>query len=430
MFLVLGRIREPVDLSPTEALDSAAALMTRQGYNVTERTETTITAVRRKREGLFGHSLKDLTIVAQPLPKGGVEIELRGSDREGLRDRQAEWSAWTTSLPKQEANHRKQRSKDPQALGEWTRDQESSGARGTPDAPQDTAERDEEPVSGGAAERKSPEGDAGGERRDAPAAQARGWSSVAPWSQEPRVAASKRATGPTPPQDRSRNTRDGSGAAVPQYEETKAQNEKVRDDYRTLLGQYSDGIDLLERLYGSESQHADVVAHRSDVKQEYEEIRSRAHEQIEDLLEDMNKLEKRIPDFAQSGLAFRRNELDARCRRIEREAEKRRRAAGPPTLSEDQIKEDRQNYRKLLGLYPQYLDAVEETYTIDQSTPTVQRRVKRARQTAIKGIHDVRRKLDKLEERTPAVATGTGSERVRLENRWKELQRRDARSSI
>jgi hypothetical protein len=430
VFRVLGRIREPVDLSPRETLDSAAALMARQGYTITERTETHVTAVRRRREGLFGHSLLDLTVVAQPLPKGGVEIELRGSDREGLRDRQAEWSAWTTSLPKQEANQRKQRSKDPQAPGKRTRDQESSGARGTPVAPQGTAEHDEEPVPRGAPERKPSDGDAGGERGDAPAVEARGWSSVAPWNQEPRVAASKRATGPTPPQDRSRNTRDDSSGAVPQHEETRAQKEKVRDDYRTLLGQYSDGIDLLERLYGSECQHAYVAAHRPDVKQEYEGIRTRAHEQIEDLLEDMNKLEKRIPDFAQSGLAFRRNELDTRRRRIEREAEKRRRAAGPPKPSEDQMKEDRQNYRKLLGLYPQYLDAVEETYTIDQSTPIVQRRVKRARQTAVKGIHDVRRKLDKLEERTPSVATGTGSERARLENRWKELQGRDARTSI
>ena len=144
----------------------------------------------------------------------------------------------------------------------------------------------------------------------------------------------------------------------------------------------------------------------------------------------MGKLEERIPDFARSGLAFRRKELDARRQSIEREAEERRRAAGPPKPSADQMDKDRQNYRKLLGLYPQYLDALEETYTMDQSNPIVQRRVKEARQKAIEGIDDVRRKLDTLEERTPDVATGTGAERARLESRWKELRDRDDRTSI
>ena len=117
MFQVLGRIWEPVALSPKEALDSAEALMTQQGYTVTERTETSVTVVRRKRERMFGHSLRDLTVVAQPLPQGGVQIELRGSDREGLRDRQAEWSAWTTSLPKREAEQRERPPKEVRRTG-------------------------------------------------------------------------------------------------------------------------------------------------------------------------------------------------------------------------------------------------------------------------------------------------------------------------
>ena len=87
MYQVFASISEPVALSPREALDSAEALMTQQGYNVTERTDTSVTAVRRKREGIFGHSLRDLTVVAQPLPQGGVQIKLRGNDREGDRNR-------------------------------------------------------------------------------------------------------------------------------------------------------------------------------------------------------------------------------------------------------------------------------------------------------------------------------------------------------
>ena len=160
MFQVLGRIREPVALSPKEALDSAAALMTRQGYNVTERTETSVTAVRRKRERMFGHSIRDLTVVAQPLPQGGVEIELRGSDREGVRDRQAEWSAWTTSLPKREENQREQRPKEPRATKRRTRAQGSSGASKTPDA----AQKSEGSDAGAGCRWRSRTGDPGGGR--------------------------------------------------------------------------------------------------------------------------------------------------------------------------------------------------------------------------------------------------------------------------
>jgi hypothetical protein len=107
VYQVTASISEPVALSPREALDSAEALMTQQGYNVTERTDTSVTAVRRKREGIFGHSLRDLTVVAQPLPQGGVQIKLRGNDREGARNRQAEWSEWGRRLPKLKDNQQK-----------------------------------------------------------------------------------------------------------------------------------------------------------------------------------------------------------------------------------------------------------------------------------------------------------------------------------
>jgi hypothetical protein len=73
-----------------------------QGYSIAQRTDTSLAANRRKREGMFGHSLRSLTVVALPQPQGGVQIKLRGDDREGVQERQAEWSEWAESLPKKE----------------------------------------------------------------------------------------------------------------------------------------------------------------------------------------------------------------------------------------------------------------------------------------------------------------------------------------
>ena len=54
MYEELGRVSEPVALSPGEALSSAAAFLVQQGYEVTQRTETSLTVVRRKRGGCSG----------------------------------------------------------------------------------------------------------------------------------------------------------------------------------------------------------------------------------------------------------------------------------------------------------------------------------------------------------------------------------------
>ena len=214
MYQVLASISEPVALSPREALDSAEALMTQQGYNVTERTDTSVTAVRRKREGLFGHSLRDLTVVAQPLPQGGVQIKLRGNDREGARDRQAEWSEWSKSLPKLKDNQQKhnQRPKKRRAVRPQRRAEESlPGAEKPFEAEKDLSEGDQEPVVGGTHQPESPVGDTGSnEQGHAPVAEPGGWSSAAPWKQEPRVAPSKRTTDSIPPQDTPKDTSENS----------------------------------------------------------------------------------------------------------------------------------------------------------------------------------------------------------------------------
>ena len=53
MYGELGSIKEIVALSPQETLDSAAALLVQLGYEVTMREDTSLTATRRKREGMF-----------------------------------------------------------------------------------------------------------------------------------------------------------------------------------------------------------------------------------------------------------------------------------------------------------------------------------------------------------------------------------------
>jgi hypothetical protein len=205
----LGSIREPVALSPQEALDSADALLTQQGYNVTDRTETSVTAVRRKGEGMFGHSLQDLTVVAQPLPQGGVQIKLRGNDREGVRARQAEWLGWGRSLPKRKENRQEHEPspKERPALRRRRRAEESTpGVDKTPEVEKGLPERDQEPIVGSTHEPEIPVGDKGGnEQGHTPAAERGGWASVAPWNEEPRVASSKKTARPIPPQGRPRD---------------------------------------------------------------------------------------------------------------------------------------------------------------------------------------------------------------------------------
>jgi hypothetical protein len=105
MYGKLGSIKEIVALSPRETLDSAAGLLVQLGYEVTQRADDSVTAIRRKREGMFGHSLQNLTVAALPQPEGGVKVELRGNDREGVQERQGEWTKWADSLPKLGQEH-------------------------------------------------------------------------------------------------------------------------------------------------------------------------------------------------------------------------------------------------------------------------------------------------------------------------------------
>ncbi len=220
MYDDLGTVEEPVAISPREALDSAAALLAQQGYEVAQRTETSISVVRRKKEGFFGHSLRNLTVAVRTLPRGGVEIKLRGNDREGVQERRAEWSRWEEGLPKvgqdQQSHGQVAQaglSSEPPGIGsEKARSDRREGTeaasvpsrideheRSTSSAP-DEHETQTAPV-GGYAEIHAASSEPGG------------WASVAPWSSEPPVAASKEGQ-PLTPRERASGSGDENEAKM------------------------------------------------------------------------------------------------------------------------------------------------------------------------------------------------------------------------
>ncbi len=184
----LGSIGETVALSQGEALDSAEALFRKLGYEVTQRADAFVTAVRRERGGVPGDPLPTLTVTAVPQPAGGVRIELRGDDRDGVQDHQAEWSRWAEDLPK---------------LGQ------QQGSPGTPGAREQGPPAEEEPPESGSAHPDGSRGDesrasdarqpgtqVGGagsvEERRGSSGEAGGWVSGGAWGQRPRIAPGKR----------------------------------------------------------------------------------------------------------------------------------------------------------------------------------------------------------------------------------------------
>ena len=192
MYEELGSIKEIVALSPRETLDSAATLLVHLGYEIGQRSDDSVTAIRRKREGMFGHSLQNLTVVALPRPEGGVKVELRGNDREGVQERQGEWTKWADSLPKVEQEHEQEQAA-PGAAGTQTaktraeepvgESRESSGTRSSlPDG-----DREGE-GSGHAREPEMQEAANGGEDEPMRPAEPGRWATVASWDRGQRVA--------------------------------------------------------------------------------------------------------------------------------------------------------------------------------------------------------------------------------------------------
>ncbi len=100
MYGELGSVKGVVDLSPQQALDEADVSLASLGYTILQRAATTLTVERRSPDHTGGQAAPNLTVAVLPQPEGGVQIKLRGNDREGMRARQAEWMEWSESLPK------------------------------------------------------------------------------------------------------------------------------------------------------------------------------------------------------------------------------------------------------------------------------------------------------------------------------------------
>jgi hypothetical protein len=68
-----------------------------------QRTATTLTVEREGPEGEAGQEgASKVVVMAVPQPDGGVRIKVRGSDREGLQERQGLWNLWVENLPKRQ----------------------------------------------------------------------------------------------------------------------------------------------------------------------------------------------------------------------------------------------------------------------------------------------------------------------------------------
>lgn len=100
MYGELGSVKGIVDLSPQQALDEAEVFLAGQGYTVLQRTATTLTVERRPPDQPNGETAANLTVAAVPQPEGGVRLQIRGNDREGMQAKQTEWTEWSESLPK------------------------------------------------------------------------------------------------------------------------------------------------------------------------------------------------------------------------------------------------------------------------------------------------------------------------------------------
>jgi hypothetical protein len=95
--------KEVVDLSPSQALDRAKYFLVGQGYDVAQRTATTLTVEREGSENAARQKgISKVVVMAVPQPDGGVRIRVRGNDREGLEERQGLWQLWVKNLPKRQ----------------------------------------------------------------------------------------------------------------------------------------------------------------------------------------------------------------------------------------------------------------------------------------------------------------------------------------
>jgi len=87
MYGELGSVTGIVDLSSQQALDEAEVFLASLGYTILQRTASTLTVERQSPDHPAGQALHNLTVAVVPQPGGGVQIKIRGNDREGMRAR-------------------------------------------------------------------------------------------------------------------------------------------------------------------------------------------------------------------------------------------------------------------------------------------------------------------------------------------------------
>jgi hypothetical protein len=96
----LASIRETVDLAAAELLDAALTFLISHGYRTIERRGTSLTVTRHDQTDAEAGDQPHLTVLALPEPEGGVQVTVRGTDRDGVHERQREWADWANGLPK------------------------------------------------------------------------------------------------------------------------------------------------------------------------------------------------------------------------------------------------------------------------------------------------------------------------------------------
>ena len=100
MYKQLASVRGIVDLSPHDALEDAKAFLTEQGYTIVRHGEYALIVERHPPGDGKGHNTLNLTVAAYPQPDGGVRMDVRGNDSEGVKEQQAAWAKWSENLPK------------------------------------------------------------------------------------------------------------------------------------------------------------------------------------------------------------------------------------------------------------------------------------------------------------------------------------------
>lgn len=200
MYEELGAVKEPVELTPTEALTSAEELLKRQGYRIIYHSPLMVVGKRENRSGLISREQVHLAVFARPHPEGGLRITLMGDDREGVRERQGEWSRWGESLPKIGRWEKKQHQEEPEKpqnieTSELRRERDETTGTTTEARRHVSKERKEESYIGKPPSREArPQPANAREEKCVDKLSGRGsgaWTSVAPWERKARVAPGK-----------------------------------------------------------------------------------------------------------------------------------------------------------------------------------------------------------------------------------------------